>query len=83
MTWSEPSASVGAVGAVGAADFGDVVGVGDAVELRVRFTGGWSAGFVVAAKVDGGYRVRRMSDGTLLPGVTGSDDLRRLGRSNL
>jgi hypothetical protein len=52
------------------------VDVGDPVELRVRFTGGWSGGFLIAAVVDGGYRVFRLSDGTLLPGVTGAADVR-------
>jgi hypothetical protein len=33
-------------------------------------------GFEVAEVVEGGYRVRRTSDGSLLPNLTGDEDLR-------
>lgn len=54
---------------------------GDAVELRVRFTGGWSAGFVVVAEEQGGYWVRRLSDGAVLPTLTSAADIRLLERA--
>ena len=54
--------------------------VGNSVELHVRYSDSWSAGFEIAAVVAGGYRVKRMSDGSLLPGTTGSKDVRLAGQ---
>jgi len=56
---------------------GDSLEIGDSVELRVGFSGDWSGGFDVAAVVDGGYVIRRRSDGFLLPGPTSPADVRR------
>jgi hypothetical protein len=50
--------------------------VSDPVEVHVTFTGAWSAGFEVAAVVEGGYQVRRLSDGALLPAPTSPEDIR-------
>ena len=50
--------------------------IGDSVELRVTFSGGWSSGFDVAAVVEGGFIIRRRSDGFLLPGPTSPSDVR-------
>lgn len=50
--------------------------VGDRVEVHNRFTGSWSGGFVVDEVAGAGYRLRRLSDGSMLPGITGHDDLR-------
>ena len=65
--------------------------VGTHVEVRNRFDARWSRGFEVAEElpvgreprpgeppVDGGaqYRVRRRSDGTVLPAVFDAADLR-------
>src|SRR3954463_1276026 len=52
--------------------------IGDRVELHSKFTDKWVAGFEVAAVVDGGYQVRRLSDGRLLPEPTGPADIRLL-----
>ena len=41
--------------------------VGDLVEVATRFTGSWSRGFVVADVEHHAYRVRRLSDGHVLP----------------
>ena len=41
--------------------------VGDLVEVATRFTGSWSRGFVVADVEQHAYRVRRLSDGHVLP----------------
>jgi hypothetical protein len=37
------------------------------VEVATRFTGSWTDGFEVVALHRGGCRVRRLSDGTVLP----------------
>jgi len=49
---------------------------GTPVDVRNRFVGSWSHGFEVAERVEGGYRVRRLSDGSVLPDVFPSDDVR-------
>lgn len=46
------------------------------VEVRNRFTGGWSRGFELVETVDGGYRVRRLSDGSILPTLFLPEDVR-------
>jgi hypothetical protein len=50
--------------------------VGVRVEVHTRFNNTWVPGFEVAAVVGSGYWVRRSSDGTVLPNVTGASDLR-------
>lgn len=50
--------------------------VGEAVEVHTTFNDAWVGGFEVAEVVEGGYRVRRLSDGSLLPNLTGEADLR-------
>jgi hypothetical protein len=52
------------------------VGVGDPVQLKVAYTGSWSSGFDVADVVPGGFRIRRRSDGRILPGPTSPADVR-------
>jgi hypothetical protein len=37
------------------------------VEVSTRFCGDWAAGFEIASVDDRGCRVRRISDGSLLP----------------
>jgi hypothetical protein len=49
---------------------------GTQVELFNAFNGTWANGFEIAGKTVGGYRVRRRSDGSLLPGYTSRSDLR-------
>ena len=41
--------------------------VGRAVEVRRRFDRAWAKGFVIDARTDDGYSLRRTSDGALLP----------------
>jgi hypothetical protein len=53
-----------------------MVEVGDAVEVHTRFNDTWVPGFEIAEVVEGGYRVRRLSDGSMLPNLTSEDDLR-------
>jgi hypothetical protein len=50
--------------------------VGDRVELHTKFNDSWVAGFEIAEVVVNGYVVRRTSDGTMLPDLTGDSDLR-------
>lgn len=49
---------------------------GTPVDVRNRFVGAWSHGFEIAERVGRGYRVRRLSDGTVLPDVFPDDDIR-------
>jgi hypothetical protein len=49
---------------------------GTPVDVRNRFVGSWSHGFVIAERVEGGYRVRRLSDDSVLPDVFTSEDVR-------
>ena len=49
---------------------------GQPVQVRVAFNDSWSSGFDVVAVVEGGYQIRRRSDGRLLPPPTGVADVR-------
>lgn len=50
---------------------------GTPVDVRSRFVGTWSRGFEVAEQVDHhGYRVRRVSDGAVLPDVLDEREVR-------
>lgn len=50
---------------------------GTRVDVRSRYVGSWSRGFEVAERVDqNGYRVRRVSDGAVLPDLFDEDELR-------
>jgi hypothetical protein len=57
-----------------------VVGPGTRVEVRSRFEAAWTRGFEVAERVCDGaasrYKVRRRSDGSILPVLFEEDDLR-------
>jgi len=46
------------------------------IEVRDRFTGTWSFGFDVAEVLGSAYRVRRLSDGAVLPVAFQSGDVR-------
>jgi hypothetical protein len=50
--------------------------VGEKVEVHTRFNDSWVPGFEIAEVADSGYRVRRRSDGVILPNVTSESDLR-------
>lgn len=52
--------------------------VNDQVEVHTKFNDSWVPGFEIAEVADGGYRVRRRSDRTLLPNVTSESDLRQV-----
>ena len=49
---------------------------GTRVDVRSRFVGAWSRGFVVEEAVAGGYTVRRVSDGSVLPDVFSEEEIR-------
>ena len=50
---------------------------GTRIEVRRRFDQRWARGFEVAEAIDGnGYRVKRLSDGTVLPAEFTEDDVR-------
>jgi len=50
--------------------------VGDPVEVHTQFNDSWADGFEIAERVPEGYRVRRLTDRSLLPGYTSEADLR-------
>lgn len=50
--------------------------VGTEVEVRRRFDRAWARGFEVSGHVEGGYRLRRLSDGAVLPVAFPEDDIR-------
>jgi hypothetical protein len=54
----------------------ELLGAGTAVDVRSRYLGTWSRGFEVAEIVGNTYRVRRLSDGSVLPSEFASDDVR-------
>lgn len=59
---------------------------GTHVEVRSRFDRAWARGFEVAEQVEAGegwrYRVRRRSDGSVLPILFEGDELREERRKN-
>ena len=55
----------------------DTLDVGDRVEVRRRFDAQWARGFEVVELTDSGYRVRRESDGEVLPVEFSEQDVRR------
>jgi hypothetical protein len=54
----------------------DRLAEGTKVEVRSRFDGRWSRGFVIVSGDADGYRVRRKSDGSILPAVFAPGDVR-------
>lgn len=56
---------------------------GTRVEVRGRFDGKWSRGFAVAEVLADGYRVTRLSDGSVLPVDFEWDDVRKERRQGL
>jgi hypothetical protein len=50
---------------------------GTRVDVRNRYQGTWTRGFEVAEFTEGGYRIRRLSDGSILGELFSRDDVRR------
>ena len=63
--------------AVDPAETGESLEAGMRVEVRRRFDAHWARGFEIVAVTEGGYRVRRLSDGQELPVEFTSEDVRR------
>jgi hypothetical protein len=61
---------------------GDDVETGTRVEVRSRFDQSWARGFEVAERTDRGYRIKRLSDGMVLPTEFSDDDIRQEKRRN-
>ena len=55
---------------------GDRLEVGTRVEVRRRFDQSWSRGFEVAEVLEKSYRVKRISDSSVLPVEFSEDDVR-------
>jgi hypothetical protein len=49
---------------------------GAPVEVRCRYDGQWTDGFIVDSAADRGYRLRRLLDGQILPSLFSDDELR-------
>lgn len=59
--------------------------IGTRVEVRSSLERKWARGFEIADLVGGepsGYRIRRRSDGAVLPVVFGAEDVREERRRN-
>jgi hypothetical protein len=54
---------------------------GTPVEVRSTFDHAWKRGFVIAGTDADGYRLRRLSDGSVLPASFPSDVVRPVGWS--
>jgi hypothetical protein len=50
---------------------------GTKVDVRNRYQGTWVRGFEIAEVTTGGYRIRRMSDGSTLGDLFSRNDVRR------
>lgn len=56
---------------------------GTRVEVRSGFDRTWSSGFAVDEVTDAGYRVRRQSDGEVLPAVFPRTEVRRERKNSM
>lgn len=55
----------------------ELVRPGTRVEVRSRFDDRWARGFETVEVLVAGYRIRRVSDGSVLPVEFAFDDVRR------
>jgi hypothetical protein len=63
--------------AVAAAESGESLEAGMRVEVRRRFDQHWARGFEIVEASENGYRLRRLSDGIVLPTEFSAEDVRR------
>jgi hypothetical protein len=49
---------------------------GTSVDVKNRYIGTWSRGFEIAGRVEAGYLIRRLSDGSVLPDPLSFDEVR-------
>jgi hypothetical protein len=61
----------------------ELVKAGTKVEVRRRFDQNWARGFEVVEDADEGIRIRRLSDGTVLPAWFDRADVRREKKQGL
>ena len=61
----------------------EIMTPGTRVEVRSRFDQRWGRGFEIAEIEDAGYRIRRLSDGTVLPTVFRDDEVRKERKQGL
>lgn len=61
----------------------EAMALGTKVEVRNGFDGSWSRGFEVAAADEEGYRLRRLSDGSVLPRSFPDEAVRQERRRNM
>jgi hypothetical protein len=54
----------------------DPIPVGTRVEVRSRFIGTWSRGFEIADHRQSSYRIKRLSDGSVMPDDFDPSDVR-------
>ena len=50
---------------------------GEEVQVWNRYVGGWTGAFTVVTKAPEGYRIRRQTESTPLPGTFDPDQVRR------
>ena len=56
---------------------GEALDPGTKVEVRSRFDQSWARGFEEADHTEYGYRIKRLSDGIVLPTEFSDDDVRQ------
>jgi hypothetical protein len=56
---------------------------GERVEVHVAYTDGWTSGFEIAEVLGDVYRLRRCSDGSVLPVPMSAADLRPMWSPHL
>jgi hypothetical protein len=54
---------------------------GTKVDVRTGFDRSWASGFIIEERTLRGYRLRRVSDGSVLPSEFAFDDVRREHKS--
>jgi hypothetical protein len=60
----------------------DTLSAGDKVEVRRKFDAQWSKGFEVVEATASGFKIRRLSDGEILPVEFPERDIRKESRRN-
>jgi hypothetical protein len=64
------------MGRMNAEATGDLIEPGTRVDVRSRFDARWTHGFEIVETCPQGYRIRRVSDGSVLPTEFTSDEVR-------
>jgi len=59
----------------------DALAPGSRAEVRTGFDRSWASGFVVEERIEAGYRLRRRTDGRVLPHVFEFDEVRHERKS--